>query len=88
MDNQQILSKLKPWVNNNRQWQAFSDYLDAVIEHATQGVRTSQITILMMYRSQGAVATLRKLKVCLRDEVNGSKTVEDTNGQVFQERND
>ena len=31
VDREQMLSRLKPMVNNNRQWQAFSDYLDFVI---------------------------------------------------------
>jgi hypothetical protein len=70
MNNQQILSKLKPWVNNNRQWQAFSDYIDAVIEMQQKALEQADDNV-MMYRSQGAIATLRKLKT-LRDEVNGS----------------
>ena len=70
MNNQQILSKLKPWVNNNRQWQAFSDYLDAVIEMQHKALEQADDNV-MMYRSQGAIAALRKLKT-LRDEVNGS----------------
>ena len=61
MHNQQILSKLKPWVNNNRQWQAFSDYIDALIEQQHKALEQSDDSVLM-YRSQGAVATLRKLK--------------------------
>ena len=70
MNNQQILSKLKPWVNNNRQWQAFSDYLDAVIDMQHKALEQADDNV-MMYRSQGAIAALRKLKA-LRDEVNGS----------------
>jgi hypothetical protein len=70
MHNQQILSKLKPWVNNNRQWQAFSDYLDAVIDMQHKALEQADDNV-MMYRSQGAIAALRKLKA-LRDEVNGS----------------
>jgi hypothetical protein len=70
MNNQQILSKLKPWVNNNRQWQAFSDYVDAVIEMQQKALEQADDNV-MMYRSQGAIAALRKLKT-LRDEVNGS----------------
>jgi len=70
MNNQQILSKLKLWVNNNRQWQAFSDYVDAVIEMQQKALEQADDNV-MMYRSQGAIAALRKLKT-LRDEVNGS----------------
>jgi len=69
MNNQQILSKLKPWVNNNRQWQAFSDYIDAVIEMQQKALEQADDNV-MMYRSQGAIASLRKLKT-LKDEVNG-----------------
>jgi len=63
------LGKLKPWVNNNRQWLAFNDYIDALIEQQHKALEQSDSNI-MMYRSQGSVATLRKLKL-LRDEVNG-----------------
>jgi hypothetical protein len=69
MHNQQILSKLKPWVNNNRQWQAFSDYLDAVIDMQHKALEQADDNV-MMYRSQGAIAALRKLKT-LKDEING-----------------
>jgi hypothetical protein len=70
MNNQQILSKLKPWVGNNLQWQAFSDYIDAVIEMQQKALEQADDNV-MMYRSQGAIAALRKLKT-LRDEINGS----------------
>jgi hypothetical protein len=66
----QLLSRLKPWVNNNRQWEAFSSYIDAVIEMQQKALEQADDNI-MMYRSQGAIAALRKLKT-LRDEVNGS----------------
>jgi len=71
MNNQQTLSKLKPWVNNNRQWEAFNNYIDAVIELQHKALEQADDNV-MMYRSQGAIATLRKLKT-LRDEVNGSE---------------
>jgi hypothetical protein len=66
----QILSKLKPWVGNNRQWQAFNDYIDLLIEQQHKALEQSDNNI-MMYRSQGSVAVLRKLKT-LREEVNGT----------------
>ena len=65
------MSKLKPWVGNNRQWEAFSNYVDAVIEMQQKAVEQADDNI-MMYRSQGAIAALRRLKT-LRDEVNGSQ---------------
>jgi hypothetical protein len=66
----QILSKLKPWVNNNRQWEAFNSYIDAVIDMQHKALEQADDNV-MMYRSQGAIAALRKLKT-LRDEINGS----------------
>ncbi len=68
-DKEQILSKLKPVVNNNRQWEAFSSYIDVLIEQQHKALEQSDNNILM-HRSQGAIATLRKLKM-LREEVNG-----------------
>ena len=70
MNNQQTLSKLKPWVNNSRQWEAFNNYVDAVIAMQQKALEQADDNV-MMYRSQGAIAALRKLKT-LRDEVNGS----------------
>ncbi len=57
-------------VNNRQQWQAFSDYIDAVIEQQHKALEQADNTI-MLHRSQGAIAALRKLKL-LRDEVNNS----------------
>jgi uncharacterized protein involved in exopolysaccharide biosynthesis len=57
-------------VGNNLQWQAFSDYIDAVIEMQQKALEQADDNV-MMYRSQGAIAALRKLKT-LRDEINGS----------------
>jgi hypothetical protein len=68
MNNQQILSKLKPWVNNSRQWQAFNDYLDALIEQQQKALEQADHSVVI-HRSQGAIAAVRKLKY-LRDEVN------------------
>jgi hypothetical protein len=65
------LSKLKPWVGNNRQWEAFSSYVDAVIEMQQKTLEQADDNV-MMYRSQGAIAALRKLKT-LRDEVVGKE---------------
>jgi hypothetical protein len=56
-------------VNNNRQWEAFSDYIDIVIEQHQKVLEQTDDAILV-HRQQGAIAVLRKLKY-LRDEVNG-----------------
>ena len=58
-------------MGNNRQWEAFSNYVDAVIEMQQKALEQADDNI-MMYRSQGAIAALRRLKT-LRDEVNGSQ---------------
>jgi len=57
-------------VGNNRQWEAFNSYIDYTIEQQQKALEQADNNILM-YRSQGAIAVLRKLKL-LRDEVNGS----------------
>ena len=65
-----MLSKLKPLVNNNRQWEAFNSYIDYLITQQQKSLEQSDNTILI-HRSQGAVLALRKLKY-LRDEINGN----------------
>jgi hypothetical protein len=54
-------------VNNPQQWDQFSNYIDTLIE---QQHRTMEQTDddKIMYRAQGSVFTLRRLKL-LRDEV-------------------
>jgi hypothetical protein len=69
MDKKQVLSNLKPLVNNNNQWQAFNSYIDLVIEQHHRVLEQSDDAVTM-HRQQGAIASLRKLKM-LRDEVNG-----------------
>jgi hypothetical protein len=70
MDRNKLISRLKPMVGNNRQWEAFSDYLDDTITQYHKTLEQSDDTVTL-HRSQGAVAVLKKLKM-LRDEVNGS----------------
>jgi uncharacterized protein YmfQ (DUF2313 family) len=67
---EQILSRLKPLVSNNRQWEAFNSYIDIAIEQHQKVLEQSD-DIIMMHRQQGAITALRKLKY-LRDEINGS----------------
>ena len=61
------LNKLKALVNNQAQWSKFESYIDFLIE---QQHRTMEQTAesVAMYRSQGAIYQLRRLKL-LRDEV-------------------
>ena len=60
---------MKPLVNNNHQWEAFNNYIDELINKQHKALEQTDNNILM-YRSQGAIASLRRLKL-LRDEVNG-----------------
>ena len=55
-------------VSNNRQWEAFSSYIDLAIEQHQKVLEQSDDTI-MMHRQQGAISALRKLKY-LREEVD------------------
>ena len=64
-------------MNNNRQWEAFNDYIDInILVH--QNVLEQTSDTVLVHRQQGAIAALRKLKY-LRDEVNGT---EKTNGTI------
>ena len=54
-------------VSNNHQWEAFSNYVDALVEQQHKILEQAD-TDTVMFRSQGAVASLKKLKL-LRDEV-------------------
>jgi hypothetical protein len=70
MDKKQILSNLKPLVGNNRQWEAFNNYLDDAIEQHHK-VMEQSTDVISLHRQQGAIAVLRRLKQ-LRDEIVGN----------------
>ena len=61
----QILGNLKPLVSHQHQ---LNKYLDALIEQHRKAIEQVEDTVTM-YRTQGAIAALRRLKY-LRDEVN------------------
>jgi hypothetical protein len=63
--NKQILSNLKPLVNHQHH---FNNYLDALIEQHHKAIEQVDDSTTM-YRTQGAISALRRLKF-LRDEVN------------------
>jgi hypothetical protein len=63
-----LLSKLKPLVNNKRQWDAFNDYLDWVIAQQQANLEQN-VDMVHIHKAQGAIHFLRRLKK-LRDEVN------------------
>ena len=54
-------------VSNNRQWQAFSDYIDDTITQYHSVIEQSDDAVTL-HRAQGSIAALRKLKY-LKDEV-------------------
>jgi hypothetical protein len=71
MMDKQVLQQLKPLVNNHKLLNSFNDYIDLQISKQHKILEQSSDTITL-HRSQGAIATLNKLKL-LRDEVNGIK---------------
>ena len=62
------LSALKPLVNNQTQWKAFEEMIDFYVLMKQNALEQSSDP-QELYRSQGAIAALKRLKK-LRDEVN------------------
>ena len=58
------------WVNNKRQWDAFNNYIDWIIVQQQANLEQN-VDIVNVYKAQGAIYSLRKLKQ-LRDEVNAN----------------
>jgi hypothetical protein len=70
MAEKEWLSKLKPLASNNIQWQAYEQMLEYYL--VMQSKKLEQATEpAELYRAQGAIAALRKLKT-LRDEIHAS----------------
>lgn len=63
------LSKLKPLVNTNNQWEAFCDMLDYNINLQHKKLEQANDPV-EVYRAQGSIAVLRSLKY-LKEEING-----------------
>jgi len=61
---------LKKLVNDKSLWDNFVEYLDHTIEQQHKSMEQSEDNI-MLYRAQGAIAVLRRLKY-LRDEMNNN----------------
>jgi hypothetical protein len=68
---QKVVSKLKPLCSNNRQWEAYTEYLDIIISEQHKKLEQSD-NIVSIHQAQGAIQILRTLKY-LKDEalVNG-----------------
>jgi hypothetical protein len=54
-------------VSNQAQWAKFEDYIDTLITQQHRSMEQST-DVIVLHRSQGAIYTLRRLKL-LRDEV-------------------
>ena len=63
---QKVVSKLKPLCSNNRQWDAYCEYLDIMISEHHKKLEQSD-NIVSIHQAQGAVQVLRTLKY-LKDE--------------------
>ena len=61
---------LKKLVNDKPLWDNFVEYVDHIIDQQHRAMEQAEDSI-MLYRTQGAIATLRRLKY-LRDEMNGN----------------
>ena len=62
---------LKTFVNNKKEWDAFTEELDVRISIAHRNLEQAS-TSIEMHRAQGTVLALRQLKY-LRDKINGIK---------------
>jgi hypothetical protein len=71
MMDKQVLQQIKPLVNNLKLMNSFNDYIDELVKQQHKILEQSN-DMITLHRSQGAIATLSKLKL-LRDEVNGIK---------------
>ena len=62
----QVVSRLKPLCSNNKQWDAFCEYLDIMISEQHKKLEQSD-NIVSIHQAQGAIQILRTLKY-LKDE--------------------
>ena len=67
--NRELLSKLKPLVGNNRQWDHFSKYLDNMIDQHHKVLEQSE-NMITVHKAQGAIDVLRKIKRLREDVAN------------------
>ena len=65
-----LLSRLKPLVNNKDQWDSFNDYLNFMVAQ-NYAVMEQTSDLVILHRSQGAIAVLKRLKQ-IRDAVNAN----------------
>ena len=63
--------KLKPLLNNRRQWQHFNNYIDFTIDQHHKILEQST-DIVMLHKAQGAIEILKKIKT-LDQHIQGDK---------------
>jgi hypothetical protein len=63
------MNPLKVLVNNHQQWQDFNKYLDFLISEQHRVIEQASDDKIM-WKTQGAITALRRLKK-LKEEVNG-----------------
>ena len=68
---QELLSKIKPLLNNHRQWTHFSNYIDFLVDQQHKILEQST-DITAIHRAQGSIEALGKIK-SLREQLNRSK---------------
>ena len=66
-----LAMSLKTFVNNKKEWDAFTEELEVRISIAHRNLEQAS-TSIEMHRAQGTVLALRQLKY-LRDKINGIK---------------
>jgi hypothetical protein len=62
---------LKTFVNNKKEWDAFTEELDVRISSAHRNLEQAS-TSIEIHRAQGSIIALKQLKF-LRDKINGSR---------------
>jgi predicted Rossmann-fold nucleotide-binding protein len=68
-NSRELLSKLKPLVGNNRQWDHFSNYLDSMVAQHHKVLEQSE-NMITVHKAQGAIDVLRKIKRLREDVAN------------------
>jgi hypothetical protein len=66
-----LAMSLKTFVNNKKEWDAFTEELEVRISLAHRSLEQAS-TSIEIHRAQGAIIAFRQLKY-LRDKINGIK---------------
>lgn len=70
-EKQQRIAKLKPFVNDPLLWEAFEDYINALIELNVRNLE-QETDLLKIGRCQGTLSSLRGM-LSLREQARGVK---------------